>query len=130
MARQPGLGGEWSEQQERRTVEQLDALASSSRIVAGLSSLITALVAAWRESGLRRVLQGILSLDLEDKISVGGWAIIVAVLTHTALLAVLGVPVHALGWSVRLGLVAAGVIGLRRPEPVAAAWKDRHTRSR
>ncbi len=125
-----GLGGAWSAEEERRTVEQLDALASSSRLVAGLSSVVTAPLPAWRASGLRRVLQGILSWDFEHKIGVASWAIIVAVLTHTALLAVLGEPVYALGWSVRLGLVAAGVIGLRWPEPVAAAWKDRQTRSR
>jgi hypothetical protein len=125
-----GLGGPWSEEEERRTVAQLDALASNSRIVAGLSALVTAPLPAWRESSLRRLLRKILSLDLEDKICVASWAIIVAALTHTALLAVLGEPVHALGWSVRLGLVAAGAIGLCWPERVAAAWKDRHTRLR
>jgi hypothetical protein len=125
-----GLGGEWSEEEERRTVEQLDALASSSRLVAGLSSVVTAPLPAWRTSGLRRVLWGILSWDLEHKIEVASRAIIVAVLTHTALFWVLGEPVHALGWSTRALLVAAGLMGLRWPELFAAAWKDRQTRSR
>ena len=119
-----GFGGEWTEQEERRTVEQLDALASSSRIVAGISSLGTTTLVAWRESALRRALGEVLGVKLDHRIRIGGFAIIVAVLTHTVLLWLLDVPVQTLGWSTRVFLLIIGAVGLRRSEAVAAALRD------
>lgn len=120
-----GLGGEWSEQQEIRTVEQLDALVSNSRIAAALSALVMAPIVASREAGLRRVLDRFLSLDSLTKVRTGSCAIIIAVLCHIALLALLGVPVHALSWSISTGLVAAGLVVVWRPDTLVSAWKDK-----
>jgi hypothetical protein len=125
-----GLGDPWSDQAEIREVERVRTLLSTSRIARVLSFLIMAPVVASREARVRRLLAPLATLDLPARIRTGGCTIIVAVATHTVLLAVLGVPVHTLGWSTRAGLLAAGLIGLRWPEPFAAAWTDRQTRSR
>lgn len=122
-----GAGGDWSGQQEIRTVEQLDVLASSSLLVAGAAWLVTRPILAWRESALRRAWGRASGLDVVTQIRTASVAIVVAVLCHTALLAVLGVHVQALGWSTRAGLLAAGVLALRYPETLAAAWRDKLT---
>ena len=122
-----GAGGEWSAEQESRTVEQLDMLMSSSLIAAALSSLVMAPIVASREAGLRHVCDRMLSLDVPARVRAGSCAIIVAALCQTALLALFGVPVYALGWSIRAALIAAGTIAFRRPEAVAAAWRDQLT---
>ena len=123
-----GLGGAWSGQEEIRTVERLDALVSTSKVAAVLSGTVMAPILASRDARLRRLFHSAGSLDLPAKVRTGSCAIIVAVLTHTVLLAVIGVPVHLLGWSLRVGLGAAGALGLWRPEAVAAAWRDRQIR--
>jgi hypothetical protein len=125
-----GLGERWSDQQERRELERVRTVMSTSRLARLLSSLVMAPVIASRQARVRRLLDPLVSQDLPAKIRTGSCAIVVAVLTHTVLLAVLGVPVQALGWSTRAALLAAGVIGLRWPGPFAAAWRDRQTRSR
>lgn len=125
-----GLGERWSDQLERREVERVRAVLSTSRLANLLSSLVMAPVIASRQARVRRFLNPLVSQDLPAKIRTGGCAIIVAVLTHTVLLFVLSVPVYALGWGFRGALLAAGMIALRWPEPIAAAWKDRQTRSR
>lgn len=123
-----GFGGPWSDQEERRTTEELDVLVSSSRIAAMLSSLVTPPRAAWRESRLRCVRDGWARQDIVDKVRASSCAIIVAVLTHTVLLWGLGVPVHALGWSTRVFLLAGGTLSFRRAQAVAAALRDWQTR--
>lgn len=125
-----GLGEPWSDRQERREVERVRGLVSTSRIAAVVSSVVMAPVIASREAAVRRMLEPLHTLALPDRIRTASVAIIVAVLTHTALLAVLGVPVQVLGWSTRVVLVAAGASGVCWPEVFAAAWKDRQTRSR
>lgn len=125
-----GLGERWSAQQERREFERVKVVMSTSRLAGVLSALVMAPVIASRQARVRRLLDPVISQDLPAKIRTGSCAIIVAVLTHTVLLAVLGVPVQTLGWSTRAILLAAGLIGLRWPGPFAAAWKDRQARSR
>lgn len=120
-----GLRGDWSSQQERRTVEQMDTLVSGSRVATSVMRLVAAPTAGWRDSRLRAVLNPVLSLDMLARIRLAGVTLVVAVLTHVAVSAVLGVPVQWLGWSMRVGLVAAGVAVARRPEPLAAAWRDK-----
>lgn len=125
-----GLGDPWSAAQEAHETESVRRLLSTSRIAALLSALMTALTAASREAYVARWLGPLHGLDLPSRIRTGGVAIIVAVVSHTILMAVIGVPVHSLGWTMRAVLVAGGAIALRWPEPFAAAWKDRQTRSR
>lgn len=125
-----GLGDPWSDQAEIREVERVRTVLSTSRLARLLSALVMGPVIASRQAHIRRFLDPLVSQDLPAKIRTGSCAIIVAVVTHTVLLAALGVPVHTLGWTTRAGLVVAGLIGLRWPEPFAAAWKDRQTRSR
>jgi hypothetical protein len=120
-----GLEGGWSAQQAAGTSRQLDAIASGSRVIGALASLSTAPSAALREAGAARLLDPILGLDLRERIRMSACIIVVAVLTHTVLLAQRGVPVHEVGWWIRVGLVIICVIGVRWPEPLVAAWRDR-----
>ena len=120
-----GLGGKRSAQQTTRDSQQLDALAADSRLIAALSSLWTIPSIAWRESGVKHLLDPILGMDLLNRTRMSGCIIVIAVMTHTVLLAVLGVPVHEVGWAIRGGLVVVCVIVVRWPEPFAAAWRDR-----
>ena len=121
---------EWSARQEAVEAERMRALLSTSRIAAVVSSVVNAPVLASREAAIRRGLAPLVTMDLVPRIRTGSCAIIVAVVCHTALLALFGVRVYTLGWVTRVVLLAAGVMGLRWPEPFAAAWKDRQTRSR
>jgi hypothetical protein len=100
----------------------------NSRIAGALLAFARAAVAASREAGLRRCLDGMAALDARTTVQIGSVAIIVAVLCHAAIFAVLGVTVHALGWTTRAALLAAGLVMLRTPDAFAAAWNDRETR--
>lgn len=122
-----GLGGEWSAEQELRSTEHLVALAAKSRLIAGLSSVIDAPITAWHGSGLRRLQDSMLSLDLRLRVRLVGWVIVLAVVTHAALLGVFGVRVEVVGWTIRAGLAAAGLAVMWRPGALAAAWKERDT---
>jgi len=120
-----GLRGDWSPTQERRTVAQMDVLVSGSRVATAIMRLVAAPAAGWTDSRLRAWLTPVLSLEMAARIRMAGVAIVVAVLTHTVLSALLGVSVQWLGWSMRVGLVLAGVAVAWRPEPLVAAWKDK-----
>jgi hypothetical protein len=120
-----GVGLRRSARQTVRTDQQLDAMAADSRVMGALSSLLTAPSVARREARAARLLDLMLGLDLLERIRISGCIIVVAVMTHTVLLAVLGVPVHEVGWGIRAGLVVGCVILVRWPGPFAAAWRDR-----
>lgn len=121
-----GLGGEWSAEREIRSTHQLLVFADKSRFVARLSSQLNAPFAAWQGSGLRRVLDAMIRLDLPTQVvRLGGWVVVTTVVTNVALLSVLGVRVELVGWTVRAGLVAAGLAVMWRPRALASAWKDR-----
>jgi hypothetical protein len=122
-----GLGGEWSGEEAERSASRIDMLVVESRIIDTLRSWSGATSVARREARTRRMLDPILSLDRQARVRVGGEAIVIAVLTHTFLLAVLGVPVQSVGWSIRAGFVAAGLTLVCRPDALAAAWKDKST---
>ena len=120
-----GLGGEWSDEEQLGTAKRLDTVVADSRILNALSSIVMAPTSAWREAAVWRVLDPILSVDLPTRFHLGGSVVVVATLTHTVVLALLGVPVHALGWSFRVGLFAVGLLFVWRPEALAAAWRDK-----
>jgi hypothetical protein len=104
---------------------RLDVVVAGSRVVALLSSAVQASSLAQRDARAVRVLEPLLSLDLVNTIRVMGYVALIAVITHTLLLAVLRVAVHEAGWAMRAALVAASAIVMRWPEPFAAAWQDR-----
>jgi CBS domain containing-hemolysin-like protein len=120
-----GLGGEWSRERELRTTERLEALVADSWVVSALSSAVAAPSAAPREARARRLLDPILSQDLPARVRILGCVIVIAVLTHTLLLELLGVAVPAGGWGIRAGLVASSLLVAWRPGALAAAWRDR-----
>jgi hypothetical protein len=124
-----GLGGPWTTAKEAREVEQVGALVSTSRVGNVLSALATATGMAWRGSFIRRSVAPLLARDVPDRIRTGGVAILVAVVTHTVLMAILGVGVHTLGWSFRAVLLTAGAIGMRWPDRVATAWQEWQART-
>ena len=123
-----GFGGEWSAEQERQSVAQMDAIVGSSRIAAGVGWVVTRTVDAWHSSRTQQVLSAAARTPSEDVIRICGVAMLVAVVTHTVLLALLGVPVYRLGWASRIVVSAAGLIALRHSAAVVAALKDRRAR--
>jgi hypothetical protein len=114
----------------RRDVRRLDALIGDSRIVQALTFWSLAPATARDDARSMRPLASALALAARDQVRGIGAGIVFAVLTHTFLFAVLGVPVGTLGWSVRAILGAAGATGAWRPEPWVAAWRDRFTSRR
>lgn len=122
-----GPGREWSPEQEHRRAEELATLVAGSRLVAALSSLVTAPMAALPAAASRRLLAPVLRPDLQARVRVVGYVLVIAVLTHTMLLAVSGVPVQAVGWSFRTCVAAAGLFAIWRPLALAAAIRDRTT---
>jgi hypothetical protein len=75
------------------------------------------------------VLNPILGLDLVGRVCMAGCMIAVAVITHTVLLAALGVPVHEIGWGIRAGVLLSSMVVARWPDTFAAAWIARTTRT-
>ena len=122
-----GAGGDWSTQQEIRTVEQFDHLMSGSVLGRLATSLVDAPRLALREAEVRRLWDSVRGLDLESRVRAIGSAMVAAVLTHTALLAVLGVHVYAFGWIIRAVLLTSGVVVVRKPGAIAAAWRDKQS---
>jgi hypothetical protein len=61
-------------------------------------------------------------LDAPARVRLVCWSVIAATVTHALLMAALGQPTAALGWSVRLGLLVMSALALWRPGAVAAAW--------
>ncbi len=122
-----GVGGEWSREQEIRTVEQFDALVSGSVLGRLVASLVNAPIVAARDSAVRGVWDDVRCLELKTRVRAVGTSMIAAVLAHTALLAWLGVHVAAFGWIVRAVLLTSGVVLVRKPGAVAAAWRDKQS---
>ena len=120
-----GLGGAWSGEREHRGALLVHAVAADSRVISALSTLLAAPSRAREGARSRRLLAPFLGLDAPGRLSAAGQVLIVAVLTHTAVLALLRAPVHLLGWSVRGGLIVLGLFLARNPNGAAAAWKDK-----
>jgi len=123
-----GLGGRWSTAEAVANTRQLERLAYGSRVIGTLSWLLERPSIAWRESTVKRRLADILAKDLLERIRMFALIVVIAVMTHTILLAALRVPVHEIGWGIRAGLVAVAAGVFARPAPFAAAWCDRTAR--
>ena len=122
-----GLRTEWSAEQE---MLQFLAFAHDSRVAMFVSSLIlSAPRAAWNEAGVRRLLDPMLRLEVPERIRVVGWTLVIAVLTHTGILAAFGTPTSSLGWGFRAAVGAVGLFVAWRPSAIAAAWDDRRRRA-
>lgn len=125
-----GLGARALPQGVSATSQTLDRLASDSRLIGGLSALITTLPMAWAEGRVKQWADPFVRADLSERIRMSGVIIIIAVVTHSALLAALGVPVREVGWGMRAILLALGLFAAKRPEAFAAAWNYRSLRPR
>ena len=122
----PGAGRRG--EQEIRMAELRDTLMAGSRLMGVLDAAAVTATTAWRSAHLTRLLQPVLSLDRPEMIRAGAGIIVIAVVTHSVLLAALEVPVRAAGWVLRAGLAGASLIVWWRPEVLAAAWKDKAER--
>jgi hypothetical protein len=111
--------------EQRRTTERLETVAAGSRVVALLTSTMDASTVAYRYAGLTKALHPFLALDLETRVQMTAWIVVIATLTHIVLLEAFGVPTEVLGWGVRTGLLAAALVVAWRPSAIAAAWQDR-----
>ena len=120
-----GLQGERSPEPGLRRTEELATLVAHSRVVAALSSLLAAPLAALPAAGSMRLLAPVLSRDLQARVRVAGYVLVIAVLTHTLLLGAFGIPVQAVGWGLRIGVGTAGLFAIWRPGALAAAISDR-----
>jgi hypothetical protein len=120
-----GLGGRWSAQCASDTSQKLNAVASDSRLINGLSTLFNLLSIAWADCRVKRWADPIVGVVLLERIRMFGLIMIIAVVTHTVLLAALGVPVREVGWGIRVLLLAAGLFAIKHPRPFAAAWNHR-----
>jgi len=119
-----GVRHEWSDEQEVRSIEQLPI--HDSRLLRPLFRALRAASAGWSHQGrVRRLLAPIVDSDLDVQVRAAGIAIVAAVVVHTVLLALVGVPVQRVGWGLRLGLAAVGAFAVTRPRTVAAALRDR-----
>jgi hypothetical protein len=95
-----------------------------------LSLVFTAPQLAWDETRTKRAMDSAIRVGSVEKFRTLGLLVITALITHTVLLAGSGIRVHAVGWSFRAGVLAAGVFAFRRAERLAAAWNHRRTRSK
>jgi len=108
--------------------EQLRMVADDSLTLRALSRLIDIPVNAWHDAAAKRMFDTIFALDLGVRMSLLGWMLIAAVVTHIVVVAVLGVRVYLLGWSTRAVLAVLAVALITRPAAFAAAWRERHAR--
>jgi hypothetical protein len=114
-------------EEERRVEERIRALADGSRIFGLLSRLVNAPGEAARSSAIAGLIVGpVRRLDLHDRVRLAGAVLVVAVLTHSALL--LGLEVSALAWTCRAAVVTGGMAAFVRPGVLVAAWQDRAMR--
>ena len=120
-----GLGGRSSADDERLRHEAIVTLMEGSRIVASLSALVTAAMAALPAAASMRLLAPIVQPDLPARIRVIGYVLIVAVVTHTLWLVAFGISGSTAGWGVRVIVLLAGLIAAARPNPWAAAIRYR-----
>jgi hypothetical protein len=124
-----GVRGDWSDRRAAAAAAQLHVLAEESRVIGALRSLLGAPSAALTGSGTARwLLDPVQRLAVQDRIRTAGIALVAAVLTHIAIMAIVRVPVGAAGWSMRGALLVAGAIAISRPDALASAWKQRTSR--
>jgi hypothetical protein len=104
---------------------RLGALVAHSRLLDAPRAVKRVVVTAWLHAATVSAVTPAHDQGAGGLIAAAGAALIVAVLTHTVLLALIGIPVHALGWRARAVLGLGGLALHRRPEPWAAAWRDK-----
>jgi hypothetical protein len=121
----PPVETPWTRAEAIRLREQRDALLGGSRLAGVFDRAATAGTAIWRHAQARHALQQFAGLTRTERCRAAAATVLIATLTHAALLAALGDPVHAVGWSVRAVLLAASLLVLWRPGVVAAAWTDK-----
>ena len=111
--------------EEARVKEVLD----SSRFVRWLDAAIDVPPRAWRSSALRGWLEPIAqdfrALPSADQVRWIAWAIIVAIVTHVALVVGFGEPAGWATWTAWLAFLAAALVPALSSQGVVAAWTHR-----
>jgi hypothetical protein len=120
-----GLGADRIGRPDAHEFDALYALAGRSRVLSSLFAAGAASARALVSASVSRWLSPALTLDYRSGVRLFGCALVAAAATHGMALALFGVPVHFLGWSVRAGLVAVGALMMVRPEAWTAAWRGR-----
>lgn len=108
--------------------EQLEALIKDSRTVRALVALASAPIAAWQHARAKRLLDAFTAIEPTARIRLVGCALFTAVVTHTAVIAAIGVHTFGVGWVTRVIAAAAAAALMAWPGVFAAAWKDRASR--
>lgn len=108
--------------------EQLRMVTDDSVAVRVLSHLIDIPVNAWQDASAKRLLDSMLALDVVVQMSLLGWMLLAAVVTHIVIMAAVGTRVYLLGWSTRAALAALAIALIARPAAFGAAWRERHAR--
>jgi len=119
-----GLGIPTTPEREARQLETLMALTADSWLVSTLDSWIAAAPVVGRSSWVRQAIRGATELDFSERVRLAGWALVAAALAHALFFLVLGVPVTWIAWTVRIALLAFGVILCWKPGMWASAWRD------
>jgi hypothetical protein len=124
-----GLRGSWSSERNVGDNRKASAIVRTSRVVATIEAAASRMHVAARHAQTRRTLDLLYRLDVAAKIRTGGLALVIAVLTHSLLLAAFGVPVHIGGWMFRIAVAVLGLAAVSGSHVLAAAWADRFTRT-
>lgn len=102
---------------------------AGSRLVRAIDAAIDVPPRAWRSSALRAWLQPkareFRSLPAADQVRLAGWALMIATITHVALVVALGEAVGWPTWAAWLSFVAVLCVPVLWPDGVVAAWSNR-----
>ena len=117
-----GVGDRLLPKVEHAAAEHITPVAAGSRVVVALETCVTAPERAWRYARARDTIAAVSLVSPATRVRQIGWMLIIAVLTHTMLLAALGSPVRTLGWSIRVGVMGFGMLLWSRADAAAMAW--------
>jgi hypothetical protein len=95
----------------------------SSRLMTSIDRAFVSVAHTWERARRESSLCSIAGVDLPERISFAGVALVALVVTNVMLAVGFGMPMGLLAWLLRAGWVAFGVLCSRYPERVAAAWE-------
>jgi hypothetical protein len=102
---------------------------ASSRLVRTIDAAIDVPPRAWRSSFVRAALEPTFrdyrSQPAPTQLRIAGWALVVATVTHIALVVAFGEPVGWPTWAAWVSFLALASVPVIWPRGVAAAWANR-----
>jgi hypothetical protein len=98
------------------------SLFRSSRLVASIDGALISCGRIWQHAEQESYVRAIARVDLPERISLTGVALMAATVTNLVLAVGFGAPLGPLAWLLRAGCIAFGALCARYPERVAAAW--------